>query len=122
MGLPTGTKVELHCQQEEWMPKDTATNTVTATIPTGNGPTTVAFQKRIPIGSLIAQVQALVGGGILTQNEADNLIKKLEGTQAKLDKGQSGAVCGQLGSFINQVNAFINNGSLTSPLCSQNGQ
>jgi YVTN family beta-propeller protein len=92
---------------------DTATNTVTATIPTGNGPTTVAFQKRLPMGSLIAQVQALVGGGVLTQNEADSLIKKLEGSQVKLDKGQTRAVCGQLGSFINQVNAFINNGSLT---------
>ncbi len=75
---------------------------------------TIAFQKRTPIGSLIAQVQALVGGGVLTQKEGDKLIQKLEGTQTKLDKGQTEAVCGQLGSFINQVNAFINNGSLTT--------
>jgi YVTN family beta-propeller protein len=93
---------------------DTATNTVTATIPTGNGPTTIAFQKRIPISSLTAQVQALVGGGVLTQKEGDKLIKKLEGTQTKLDKGQTGAVCGQLCSFINEVNAFINKGSLAT--------
>jgi DNA-binding beta-propeller fold protein YncE len=92
---------------------DTATNTVTATIPTGDSPSAVAF-SRPSIDSLTAQVQALVAQGVLTQNEAGKLIKKLEGSQTKLDKGQARAVCGQLGSFINQVNAFINNGSLTT--------
>jgi YVTN family beta-propeller protein len=93
---------------------NTATNTVTATIPTGHTPTTVAFPTRTPIVSLIAQVQALIAEGVLTQKQGDTLIKKLEGIQTKHNNDQTSAVCGQLGAFINQVNALINNGSLTT--------
>ena len=93
---------------------DTATNTVTATIPTASQPVTVAFATRTPIGLLVAQVQELVARGILTQKQGDTLIKKLDGTQTKHNNGQTSAVCGQLGAFINQVNALINNGSLTT--------
>ena len=62
---------------------------------------------------LIAQVEALITGGTLTQNQGAGLIDKLDQVIAKLDAGQTGAACNQLNSFINKVNAFINNGSLT---------
>jgi len=95
---------------------DTSTNTVTATISTGTAPETVAFPTRTqdPIGSLIAQVQAVVAGGGLRQNQGDALINKLHNIQTKLENGQTGSACNQLGAFINQVNAFINNRSLTA--------
>lgn len=95
---------------------DTATNTVTATIPTGVAPAVVAFAPLVqnPISSLIAQVQALIAAGSLTQHEGNKLINKLASAQTKLDNGQTGAACGQLSAFISQVNDLINNGSLTT--------
>lgn len=65
------------------------------------------------IAALIAQIQALVIGGTLAQNNADPLITKLESVSAKLDAGQVGAACNQLGAFINQLNAYISSGTLT---------
>lgn len=66
------------------------------------------------LAALIAQVQALATAGVLTPNQGNALVNKLEHVIDKLDKGQTNAACGQLGSFVNQVNAFVNNGSLTS--------
>jgi hypothetical protein len=65
------------------------------------------------IAALIAQVEALVTAGTLTENQGDALINKLEQVISKLDNDQTGAACNQLDAFINQVNAFINDGSLT---------
>ena len=96
---------------------DTATNTVTATIPVGNGPIAIAFGTRVRtdlIGSLTAQVQALVAGGSLTVDQGAGLIDKLQQVRSKIDNGQTVAACNQLGSFINQVNAFVNSSSLTT--------
>jgi len=62
---------------------------------------------------LIAQIQALVNAGTLTQNQGQGLIDKINAVIAKLDNNQTGAACNQLNAFVNQVNAFINNGSLT---------
>ena len=94
----------------------TATNTVTATIPVGNGPAQIAFATAAPntIGSLIAQVQALIDEGSLKQNKGNGLINKLQEIQSKIDNGATKAACNQLGAFINQIQAFINNGSLTA--------
>jgi YVTN family beta-propeller protein len=91
----------------------TATNTVVATIPVGNVPNLIAFPTRTPIGSLIAQTQALADGGSLTQNHADGLIGKLNQVITKLDEGQTAAACNQLSSFINQFNAFVDSRALT---------
>jgi YVTN family beta-propeller protein len=96
---------------------DTTTNTVTGSITVGAFPNLIAFPRRAnPINSLIAQVQALVAAGNLTQNQAAGLIDKLVHIKAKLDNGQTTAACNQLGPFINQVTAFINNGSLTAKI------
>ena len=65
------------------------------------------------VSALIAQMQALIAGGTLTQNQGDALINKLDQVITKLDNEQTNAACGQLDAFINQINAFINNGSLT---------
>ena len=96
---------------------DTTTNTVIATIPVGDRPTAIAFAPRVqtdPIGSLTAQVQALVAGGTLTVDQGMGLIDKLQQVQSKIDKGQTAAACNQVGSFINQVNALLNSSSLTT--------
>lgn len=65
------------------------------------------------LSAFIAEVQALIAAGTLTQNQGAGLIDKLNEVIAKLDQGQTGAACDQLSSFINQVNAFINDSSLT---------
>ena len=96
----------------------TATNTVTATIPVGNGPFDIAFKtSRSPqdqIAALIDQIETLILGGTLTQNQGDGLIDKLNQVIIKLDNDQAGAACNQLSSFSNQVSAFINSGALTA--------
>ena len=91
----------------------TATNTVTATIPVGNIPLLIAFGVGDPLQSLLGQIQALIDAGVLTQNQGQGLLDKLNAVIAKLAQGQTGAACNQLDSFINQVNAFISNGALT---------
>ena len=67
-----------------------------------------------PIDSLITQVEALLAGGELTQDQSAGLLDKIHEAIAKHDAGQTGSACNQLSSLINQVNAFINNGTLTS--------
>jgi len=96
---------------------DTTTNTVTATIPVGDGPSAIAFPAKgqtDPIGSLTAQVRTLIAGGSLTADQGAGLIDKLQQVQSKIDKGRTAAACNQLGAFINQVNALLNNRSLTA--------
>jgi len=96
---------------------DIATNTVTATIPVGETPLFIAFPKpqsaQDPIASLIAQVEALIAGGTLTQNQGDGLIDKLNHIRLKLDNDRTDVACNQLSAFISQVNAFIKSGALT---------
>ena len=96
---------------------DTATNTVTDTIPVGNNPFGIALQQtqspQDHIAAAIAQVNALIAGGTLTQNQGAGLIDKLNQVLIKLAANQTGAACNQMSSFINQVNALINNGALT---------
>jgi hypothetical protein len=76
-------------------------------------PPLVVSSPQDQITALIAQVQALVPG-TLTQNQAHQLINKLENALKHLNKGQTNPTCNQLGQFINNVNSLINNGSLTA--------
>jgi YVTN family beta-propeller protein len=96
---------------------DTATNTVTTAIPVGAGPRFIAFEKpqppQDPIAALIAQVEALIANGTLTQNQGAGLIDKLNQVVAKRAANQTSAACNQMSAFISQVQAFINNGVLT---------
>jgi len=99
----------------------TATNSPVAIVPVGAFPQSIAIgtfepepPEIDPIESLIDQVEALIAGGALTQDQGAGLIDKIQEASAKLDAGQTGAACNQLSSFINQVNAFISNGTLTS--------
>ena len=89
-------------------------------MPVGNLPQAIAFGTFIaepppidPIESLIDQVEALVAGGALAQEQGAGLLDKIHEISAKIDAGQTGAACNQLSSFINQVNAFISNNTLT---------
>jgi hypothetical protein len=83
----------------------------------GNFPQSIAFgtfEPEIdPIQSLIDNVEALIAGATLTQEQGAGLRQKIQEASAKLDAGQTGAACNQLSSFINQVNGFISNGTLT---------
>ena len=92
---------------------DTATTTVVDNVRVGSFPQFIAFGTLDPIDSLIAQVEALITGGTLTQGQGAGLIAKLTQVRAKLDRSKSGAACNQLNAFINQVNAFIKNGTLS---------
>jgi len=97
----------------------TSFNLVVASVAVGNFPQGIAFgtleeEPEVTIESLIAQVEALITGGTLTQNQRDGLIDKLEEAGAKIDAGQTSAACNQLSAFINQVQGLINNGSLTT--------
>ena len=97
----------------------TATNTLVNTVPVGNFPQGIAFGTFVPepeidpIESLIDQVEALLAGGALTQQQSAGLLDKIQQISTKIAAGQTGGACNQLSSFINQVNAFIGNGTLT---------
>src|SRR5262245_19531457 len=95
----------------------TRTVTATATDDSGNSSQcSFSVTVRTPQNQatqMINQVQALVTGGTLTQNQGAGLTDKLNQVITKLNQGQINAACNQLSSFINQVNAFISNGSLT---------
>jgi len=89
---------------------------VTATIPVGNDPFLIAITKTSPqdqIASLIDEVETLIAGGTLTQNQGSGLIDKLNQVATKLDANQTGAACNQLSAFITQVQGFINSHVLT---------
>ena len=66
-----------------------------------------------PIESLIDQVEALIAGGALTQDQGTGLLNEIQEVSTKIDAGQTAAACNQLSSFIHQVNGFISNGTLT---------
>ena len=95
---------------------------VTAITTGGGHSLTLQAQSCVQIGcspqqdllKIIAQIQALVAAGTLTQNQGAGLIDKINQVVVKLDAGQTSAACNQLNSFINQVNAFISSGALTS--------
>jgi len=95
---------------------------VTAIAAGGGHSLTLQAQSCVQVGcspqqdlsAIIAQIQALVAAGTLTQNQGAGLIDKINQTIVKLDSGQTAAACNQLNSFINQVNAFISSGALTS--------
>ena len=97
----------------------TANNSVVEIVPVGLFPMSVAFgtlnetPEIDPIESLIDQIEALIAGGVLTQNQGAGLLDKIQQASAKIEAGQTAAACNQLSSFINQVNGFIGNGTLT---------
>lgn len=66
------------------------------------------------ISNLRDDVQGLVDGGVLTQNQADGLIDRLNAVPAKVIKGQVQPAIDQLGSFMDQVRDFIAAGKLTA--------
>jgi len=99
---------------------NTATNSVVTIVPVGNFPQSIAFgvftpepPPRDPLDVLLEELDGLIAGGALTQDQGAGLLDKIHEATAKHDAGQTGAACNQLSSFINQVNAFIGNGTLT---------
>jgi hypothetical protein len=70
------------------------------------------FTPQNAIDLLMGEVETLLDAGLLTQNQADVLMDKLNAITAKLNQGQTNAACNQLQAFINQVNAFKNSGAL----------
>jgi len=63
---------------------------------------------------IVGQIEALVAGNTLTQNQADGLIDKLNEIMVKLESPrQLKATCYQIEAFIKQVKAFVTAGILT---------
>ncbi|HKY44653.1 MAG TPA: YncE family protein, partial [Pyrinomonadaceae bacterium] len=101
----------------------TTSNFVVAVLPVGLFPQGIAIGTFVPepdpepepdpIESLTEQVEALIAGGALTQNQGGGLIDKIQEISAKIDAGQTAAACNQVVGLINQVNGFISNGILT---------
>jgi hypothetical protein len=67
-------------------------------------------QHRIEL--LMDHVEVFLEQGLLTQDQAEGLMEKLEAAIASLNGANTPAVCNQLNAFINQVNAFIKAGRL----------
>lgn len=101
----------------------TAFNFVVAVLQVGSFPQSIAIgtfepepepePEPDPIESMIDQVEALIAGAALTQNQGAGLLDKIQEVSAKIDAGQTAAACNQLSGFMNQVNGFISNGTLT---------
>jgi YVTN family beta-propeller protein len=65
------------------------------------------------IDLLIADVQALIDGGVLPARPAGTgLIRKLDEAKKSLNKGNVGPATNKLGDFIDQVDALVNGGKL----------
>ena len=58
-------------------------------------------------------IENLLAEGILTPDQSDGLMDKLDAAIHSIDQSKRAAACGQLGAFINQVHALINNGTLS---------
>ena len=99
-------------------PFGTTTVSATATDDSGNNAScsfTVTVRTPLDqIAELIAQVNALVTGGALTQSNANPLINALENAAQHLDKGQVTQACKQLGDFIKKVEGDINTGKIAA--------
>jgi len=63
------------------------------------------------IDYLIVDVKFLTGTGVLTQQEGNSLIVKLEAALQKLDRGMSASV--QMQAFVRQVQTLLQSGRLT---------
>jgi hypothetical protein len=72
------------------------------------------LQQRI--GQLGARLDALLGDGTLTSDQATGMKDKLAAALASIDAGRTTAACSQLGSFINQVKALVNSGALSAQM------
>ena len=65
------------------------------------------------INPIIANVQALVSGGVLNNGQGNALLVKLQHAIQHLDSGQTTTAVNDLQAFINEVNDFVNYGILT---------
>jgi hypothetical protein len=63
---------------------------------------------------IIAQVQALVNAGTLSQGEGMRLINTLNGALSRMNSGQIAPVCNQFSAFVNQMKALVASGALTA--------
>ncbi|MBW3540365.1 MAG: hypothetical protein KY476_08850 [Planctomycetes bacterium] len=72
----------------------------------------VARQDSIP--PIIADVQALVAGGVLNHGQGNALLVKVQAAIQQLDNDNEAPAINQLQAFINQVNDFIGSGILTA--------
>jgi hypothetical protein len=66
------------------------------------------------IDQLISDVKALYNSGLLTPDQSNGLISKLQEAINKLNMGKNAPAISSLNAFINQVLAFIRNGNLNA--------
>jgi hypothetical protein len=63
---------------------------------------------------IIAQVQALVNAGTLSNGEGIRLINTLTAALSRMNNGQMAPVCNQFSAFVNQMKALVSSGTLTA--------
>ncbi|HEB36271.1 hypothetical protein LCGC14_1091550 [marine sediment metagenome] len=82
-------------------------------IHTGIDYATVKYNPKIT--NLIAMVENLINTGVLSQQQGNGLIAKLNEATKNLnkDKPNKRVACNKLSDSIDQVNAYINSGKLT---------
>ena len=66
------------------------------------------------IAGAVGDVEDLRAAGVLTEDQAQGLIDKLNAAVASLGAGRITPGCGQLDAFLNQVHAFVKAGILTT--------
>ena len=76
---------------------------------TGGG----AWQPTGSVDLLKGAIENLLAEGILTPDQSDGLMGKLDAAISSISRSKTAAACGQLGAFINQVHALVNNGTLS---------
>lgn len=77
------------------------------------GGSATVFISQDATNLVIAEVEAFVDGGTLTEGQGEGVIAKLESALGSLGRGNSTPACKKLRAFINQVNAYINTGALS---------
>jgi YVTN family beta-propeller protein len=85
---------------------DTATNTATTTVAVGTWPTGVAITPATaPAPTITSLIDDVEGLGLHPGTER-SLVRKLEGAQKNVDKGELDEACEKLASFAEQVEAL----------------
>lgn len=64
---------------------------------------------QVRVGRLASDVRSLVDAGVISEDQADGLLEKLDEVLTKIDAGRTRAATNQLGAFINQVSSFVPN-------------
>ena len=72
-----------------------------------------SLEALAPVGDLIADVEALLAAGVLSEGRANSMLSKLEGALKAIQNDKPSAA-NKLGAFVNEVEGYINGGNLSA--------